>query len=233
MTKEDVRSGIGKVWNIAEELGISEIYSNPSPLPVNDEFRDLALSSSTTYIELYNKGLALSHYNMLLTDFSFFQFSSEGIDNVRYAFYPNPYASSSDDYNHWFKSRQEMVQAGMLTHEEFLSLLADKTGLGTVPLLRYENAPGQRAKFNHPSSHFHIGFHSENRWAVRRVLTPTAFALLVFKLYYGSNWRSRGDDEEDEVRNRFERTLITEKAKCYLVADDLFDAEEERVFFFT
>ncbi|MNP42916.1 hypothetical protein D3C76_1367090 [compost metagenome] len=105
MNRDAVRSGISKVWQIAEELGISEIFSNPSPLPVNVEFRDLILSNSSTYIEVYNKALALSHYNILLADYSFFQFSIDGDDNVRYAFYPNPYASSSDDYNNWFRSR--------------------------------------------------------------------------------------------------------------------------------
>ncbi|MCU9531792.1 DUF2290 domain-containing protein [Pseudomonas mosselii] len=231
MTRDAISSGIRKVWQIAEELGISEIFSNPAPLPVNAEFRDLILSGSSTYIDVYNKALALSHYNMLLTDYSFFQFSSDGEENVRYAFYPNPYASSSDEYNNWFRSRQEMVEAELLTHEEFLSLLSSKTGIGSIPLLRYENAPNQRTKFHHPSSHFHIGFHSDNRWPVRRILTPTAFALLVFKLYYGEKWRTIGeDDEPDTIKNKFERNLILEKSRCHLVADDLFEADEERVF---
>lgn len=234
MNREMVRAGISRVWQIAESLGISEIFSNPSPLQVDAEFRDLILSHTSTYIEVYNKALALSHYNILLTDYSFFQFSSDGEENVRYAFYPNPYASSSDEYNNWFKSRQDMVEAGMLTHEEFLSLLSGKTGVGAIPLLRYENAPNQRAKFHHPSSHFHIGFHSENRWAVRRVLTPIAFALLVFKMYYGENWRAIGeDDEPDQIKNKFERSLIAERARCYLVADHLFEADEERAFYFS
>ena len=125
-----------------------------------------------------------------------------------------------------------MVQAGFLTHEEFLSLLADKVGIGAVPLLRYENAPAQRTKFHHPCSHFHIGFHSENRWAVRRVLTPLAFGLLVFKMYYGSSWRAVGDDEHADIQNSFDRTLISEKARCYMVSDMLFEAEEERAFYF-
>jgi hypothetical protein len=233
MNREDVRSGIAQVWRAAEELGIAEIYSNPSPLSVNTEFRDLILSNTSTYIDVYNKALGLSHYNLLLSDYSFFQFSIEGNDNVRYAFYPNPYVSSSNEYSDWFRSRQEMVQAGFLTHEEFLSLLADKVGVGAVPLLRYENAPAQRKKFHHPCSHFHIGFHSENRWPVRRVLTPLAFGLLVFKMYYGSCWRAVGDDEHAEVQNSFDRTLILERTRCYMVSDILFEAEEERAFYFS
>ena len=232
MNREDVRSGIYQVWRVAQDLGVAEIYSNPSPLPVNAEFRDLILSNSSNYIDVYNKGLGLSHYNILLSDYAFFQFSIEGDNNVRYAFYPNPYSSNSNEYNNWFRSRHEMVEAGFLTHEEFLSLLSDKTGVGNVPLLRYENAPAQRKKLHHPCSHFHIGFHSENRWPVRRVLTPTAFALLVFKFYYGTHWRTVGDDEHVNIENSFDRTLISEKTRCYLVSDELFDPEEERAFFF-
>lgn len=234
MNREEVRSGISKVWQYAGALGIGEIFSNPSPLPINVAFRDLILSDSSSYLEVYNKGLELSHYNILLHDYSYFQFSSDGDDNVRYAFYPNPYASNSDEYRNWFSSRQEMVEAGFLTHEEFLSLLADKVGVGSVPLIRYENAPTQRAKFNHPCSHFHIGFHSDNRWAVRRVLSPAAFALLVFKLYYGNCWRAIGDDDEpDEIKNHFERTLIAEKLNCRIVSELLFDRDEEQVFYFS
>lgn len=232
MNREEVRVGISQVWRVAESLGIAEIYSNPIPLPVNDEFRDLILSDSANYIDVYNKALGLSHYNILLSDYSFFQFSIEGDSNVRYAFYPNPYSSNSNEYADWFRTRHEMVEAGLLTHEEFLSLLADKVGIGSVPLLRYENAPEQRTKLHHPCSHFHIGFHSENRWAVRRVLTPAAFALLVFKQYYGSNWRAVGDDEHDEIENSFDRILVSEKARSYLVSDLLFDPVEERAFYF-
>ncbi|WP_263220156.1 DUF2290 domain-containing protein [Pseudomonas atacamensis] len=232
MNKDEVRSGIGQVWALAQSLGVAEIYSNPVPLPVNAEFRDVILSSSSNYVQVYNKGLELSHYNILLSDYSFFQFSIEGDDNVRYAFYPNPYTSHSNEYSEWFISRHEMVEAGLLTHEEFLSLLADKTGIGSVPLLRYENAPAQRKKMHHPCSHFHIGFHSENRWPVRRVLTPTAFALLVFKFYYGTYWRAVGDDENLEIDNSFDRTLVSEKTRCYLVSDEFFEPEEERTFFF-
>ncbi|MCD5975966.1 DUF2290 domain-containing protein [Pseudomonas quasicaspiana] len=232
MNKDSVRSGIGQVWLVAEKLGIAEVYSNPIPLAVNEEFRNLILSGSASYIDVYNKALGLSHYNILLSDYSFFQFGIEGEDNVRYAFYPNPYSSSENEYVEWFRSRQEMVQAGFLTHEEFLSLLSDKVGIGAVPLLRYENAPAQRTKFHHPCSHFHIGFHSENRWPVRRVLTPEAFALLVFKFYYGAQWRAIGDDEDLDVQNSFDRVLISEKARCYMVSDMLFEAEEERAFFF-
>ncbi|QVM89727.1 DUF2290 domain-containing protein [Pseudomonas entomophila] len=232
MTREDVITGIANAWRIAEKLTISEIFSNPAPLPINHEFRDIILSPQATYIDVYNKALKLSHYNILLSDYSFFQFSIEGENNVRYAFYPNPYVSNGDEYHNWFESRQEMVQAGMLGHEEFLSLLSDKVGIGSVPLLRYENAPAQRTKFHHPCSHFHIGFHSENRWAVRRLLTPSAFALLVYKHYYGANWRTAGDDDDAHVSNSLERILIDEKTRCNIIHDDLFDAIEERTFYF-
>jgi hypothetical protein len=232
MNRSEFVSGISAIWRIANELGLAEVYANPSPLPVDEKFRDLVLSGEATYIDVYSLGLSQSHYNILLSDYSYFQLSLEAEENVRYAYYPNPYKAENDSYGQWFESRRDMVDAGMLTHEEFLSLLSTKTGVGNIPLLRYENAPQQRKMFQHPCSHFHIGFHSDNRWAVRRVLTPLAFALLVFKMYYGQQWRTIGDDEHDEVNNLFERHLIGEKAKCYMVADVYFDPIEERAFFF-
>lgn len=120
-------------------------------------------------------GLSLSHYNILLTDYSYFQFSWDRENYVRYAYYPNPFISGKDNELESFRRLQELVESGLLQHEEYLTILSERSAMSGIPMLRYENAPDQRKKFAHPCSHFHIGFHSENRWPVRRILTPYAF----------------------------------------------------------
>lgn len=165
---------------------MNESFANAGLLPLNEEFRDLILSSKTTYSSVYVAGLSLSHYNILLTDYSYFQFSWDRENYVRYAYYPNPFISGKDNELESFRRLQELVESGLLQHEEYLTILSERSAMSGIPMLRYENAPDQRKKFAHPCSHFHIGFHSENRWPVRRILTPYAFSLLVFKNYYGS-----------------------------------------------
>jgi hypothetical protein len=170
----------------------------------------------------------LSHYNFLRTDYSYFQFSWSSPERVRYAFYPNPFEGSAAD----FKRRRELVESGLITQDEYLSMLRDARLDPRVPLLRYEHAPDQYKGLHHPCSHFHIGHHADNRWALNRLLTPLAFTLLILKLYYGSVWRELGLDEADECGNSFETALIEEKTNCRPIRDALFSALEARSFFF-
>lgn len=233
MNRQTVQSGINKTWGVADQLGIARAFSNPNLLPLNAEFRDIILSSSSTYIDVYLSAMNLSHHNILLEDYSFFQFSMERESYVRYAYYPNPFISgkASDATN--FHKLTELVESEMISHEDYLNLLESKKALNGKPMFRYENAPDQRTRFFHPCSHFHIGFHSENRWPLKRMLTPLAFSMLVFKQYYGEHWRKLGDDEDPEISNIFERALIIEKTQCNVISDSLFEKIEEQAFFFS
>lgn len=232
MDRGTVQQGISRTWGLAEKLFLAESFSNAASLPLNEEFRDLIFSPESTYVDLYLCGLNLSHYNILLKDYSFFQFSFESIDNVRYAFYPNPFIKGSSDELENFKRRRELVTAEMITHEEYLSMIDGDTKSSGVPMFRYENAPGQRKKFAHPCSHFHIGFHSENRWPISRLLTPYAFSMLVFKAFYGDQWKMFGLREHPDIDNKFDEDLINEKTNCRLIENDLFEDVEQRSFFF-
>lgn len=87
MNRTDVTRGINKTWEIASKLNLNESFANAGLLPLNEEFRDLILSSKTTYSSVYVAGLSLSHYNILLTDYSYFQFSWDRENYVRYAYY--------------------------------------------------------------------------------------------------------------------------------------------------
>ena len=86
MDRSDVVRGINRTWETAERLDIAETFGNAGPLPVKDEFRDLLFSADTLYVDAYLAGLSMSHYNVLLSDYSYFQFSWEREGYVRYAF---------------------------------------------------------------------------------------------------------------------------------------------------
>ena len=89
---------------------------------------------------------------------------------------------------------------------------------------------GNGGELRHPCSHFHLGHHSENRWAINRVLTPLAFTLLVLKQYYSEEWEVLGDNAQVEFGNIFEGELIQERTNCRAIGDDLFTANEGRSF---
>lgn len=233
MQSSDVRSGIQRSWEIIRELDLGETYSNPLPLVVEAQFRDAILSADARYIDVYLLGLNLSYYNFLLTDFSYFQFSWDKVDHVRYAYYPNPFLGPTDASIEEFRRRRGLVESGDITHEEYLALLRDRPAQFRVPALRYENSPEQRRELEHPCSHFHIGYHGEDRWALNRVLSPLAFTLLIVKHYYGLAWQVYGDEPDGPYQNKLEARLAREKAdKCVPVVDALFSKLEEKSFFF-
>ena len=96
-------------------------------------------------------GLRLSHYNFLLSDYSFFQFSWSVVDNVRYAYYPNPFIPYGEqDGISRLKRLRELLQAEMITYEEYLSILRDAKADPRAPLFRYENAPDQICEVGNP-----------------------------------------------------------------------------------
>lgn len=231
--RQNVLSGIRKSWDAVKSLAISETFSNPMPLGVNEEFRDLLLDQRASYVSVYTRGLQLSHYNFLLSDYSYFQFGWTAPNHVRYGYYPNPFthdpqSESISSAAQW----QEELEHDLITHEEYLDLLR---GLGSemrAPIIRYENAPDQYHPFRHPCSHFHFGFHSDNRWPANRVLTPLAFTLLILKNFYGEPWHRVGADEADPFGNSLENRLVDERMKnCRLIGDDLFSSFESRTFY--
>jgi hypothetical protein len=233
MDRHDVQNGIMRAWIAVESLELGETISNPSPLEVNEEFRNVILNGTSTYSDIFMSGLKLSHYNFLLSDYSFFQFSWSAPNQVRYAYYPNQFIPQGEEGGtSQIKRLQELLQSELITHEEYLSILRDAKADPRAPMFRYENAPDQHNGLIHPCSHFHIGNNPDGRWAINRVLTPLAFTLIIFKHFYTWAWSEIGADERAEYGNTLEAKLISEKANCRIIGDDLFLPEEGRSFFF-
>src|SRR5258706_15590803 len=95
MTKDDLVPQIRKSWVYAKALKVDELFSGPTALDASDTFKALAVNSDFSYEELYLAGLRESQYNILLRDFSFFQFGLGSTDGVRFAYYPNPFLGAA------------------------------------------------------------------------------------------------------------------------------------------
>lgn len=233
MRRSDLESGIIRSWGFFENSGVAETLSNPSSLLVCDDFRETALRTDAHHVEIYLCGLKSQNYNILLNDYSFIQYSWEKDEHYRYAFYPNPFGSRSPEGRINFLKKRKMVTEGIISEEEFLTLLDESQNEGFIPILRYENSPEQYDEFAHPCSHLHIGTHGENRWAFQRALSPLAFSMLVVKQYYPDEWKVFGEDATDsEYKNRFERALVFERENsCRILHPHHFSDFEERSFF--
>jgi len=202
------------------------------PLPISDEFRNLILAPESSYVTVYSKGLSLSHYNFSLQDYAYFQFSWTPDSDLRYAYYPNPFASGSPDRLNEFEELRENLRSGSITYEEYSALLRDQSVDSRIPAIRYEHAPSQYRPLDHPCSHFHIGSHVGNRWAINRILTPVAFTLFILKQYYGPAWRGYSSASGDGVGDMDSR-LIGERANCRRISESHFSSNEALSFHFT
>ena len=229
MSPGEFASSIRRSWELTSQLELGRSFSMAVSLGVDAEFRDLFFEKDALYEEIYLLGLKKSHYNFILNDFSYFQFSLVE-ESVRYAVFPNPF-----DYQSGGASSDELdilVEEGLLTFEEYADLVSDSPVKVGVPPFRYEFAPDQYREILHPCSHFHIGHHSEDRWPIERKLTPLAFTMLIMRNYHPLEWAKFEDAEHDFV-NPLNGEIRNEKRKCSRLTGDLFTEKEKLLFYFT
>lgn len=231
MTEKDIARSLRRAWQFVKAVGVDELFSDPSSIAVSDEFKKLALDSAATYEDLYLKGLSDGQYNILLADYSFFQFGGHSDETLRYAYYPNPFLGASRQAISELAELRTYVDEGALDVDEFLHRVSELRFTQHPPLVRYENAPSQYVELVHPCSHLHIGHHSENRWPVRRVLTPAAFTLLMLKLFYPDFWGEGETVPSGDRSLSLDDVLANSKQDCVLLPDDFFSAAAERQFF--
>ncbi len=189
MDERDFSRQIGLAWSsVKDALAIGKFLIAKRSLPVDDAFRAVALNEEATYEEIYKVGLSRSHYNILLSDYAYFQFTLQSPTSWRLGYFPNPWLTGAPAAEVELKHWETLEEIGALNHEEASSLIGDMPVRGAVPPIRFEYAPAEYQELAHPAAHFHIGRHSENRWASSLAVGPLAFTLHIAKMYYPTAW---------------------------------------------
>jgi hypothetical protein len=231
MNEAQFAKSIKRVWTVATAMGVAESFAVPTSLNASDEFIQLARSRSTTYEELYLLGLETGQNNIVLADYAYLQFSRTN-DGLRYAYYPNPFLTTSRASVAELAELREYVEEGVIELEEFLHRVAELRHSQHPPLVRYEYAPDQYVELRHPSAHFHLGHHSENRFAAKRILSPAAFGSLFLKLFYSDYWVGVAPiPQRDGTQADLDDLLIKYKRECQILPDDLFSVKEAAQFY--
>ena len=156
-------------------------------LPRLDRFNKICLTSSS-YVDIYESGLSLSHYNFILKDLAYFQFSYSSQNEWALAYYPNPRVSGSADALVTFNELKDAAASGEIDDEEFSSLASSLPIGNYIPRVRFEYSETQYKPVKHPGAHFHIGMAGEDRWASSRKISPKSFGLVITKHYYPDIW---------------------------------------------
>lgn len=215
-------------YELFEALGQVRLFRLPTSLPVSLEFNEVALDVNAGYADVFMRALRLSHYNIQLRDFSFFQFARRNDEEIRLAFYPSPYGS------------QEFAIIASLTaklEQELLDVEAYSYLIGMVktnprrPLIRYEFSKSQYVRGKHPASHFHFGTYGDDRWVVQRKLSPLAFGAMVAKLYFSEDWEAATEQDAEGIRlNEFDLKYFNARVACPACEDELFTGHESSQF---
>lgn len=229
---------IRKFSSFAEENGMMESVVYNIRLPRSEEFNRISMDS-TDYVEIYERGLSLSHYNILLHDLSYFQFSHRSNLEWALAYYPNPRVSGNSDALHDYKELKLCNERREISDEEYSELLASFPPKNFIPRFRYEYSDDQYEIIRHPIAHFHIGMSGGDRWGVSRKLSPFSFGLLMIKYFQPSIWWSKSrfslpeNERADEqtIRSCFDNILV-DSLRSDGVAEKL-DIEEKLSFHFT
>lgn len=187
MNEVDFVRSISRLWEILRIVKLDESFSNPSSLKGSGEFLAAVFDPKSTYEDLFLTAMRNSDYNIMMRDHAFFQFSRAEA-GWRLAYYPNPFLGASQAKLSEVSELREYVEEGVITVEELLQRISEIRSPTQAPLLRYEWAPTEYVKLQHPSSHLHVGFHADNRWVIDRILEPEVFGFFVLKLYYKDQW---------------------------------------------
>lgn len=208
MTGDEFNASIRASAAALAEFNLLEATINPTKLQRSERFNKLSLSTKV-YSEIYETGLALSHYNIVLKDLAFFQFSYNSSSEWALAYYPNPRLTGSADAIAQYEELLDDRDGGRCSDEDFAALAQEMPIHSFVPRVRFEYSGEQYKPVRHPGAHLHIGMSGEDRWACARKLSPKSFSLIIIRHFYPSNWwplsRFSLPPEEQSDREAIER----------------------------
>lgn len=178
---------------------------------------------------IYFSALELQYFNILLSDYSMFQFtltSEEPEPELRLCYIPNPSAnfehepsSPQDD----IKLFEDMFKRGEIDFEDFSQAVSEiELGFYT-PIVRVDVSFNQFQRINHPVAHMHIGLNNSSRIGLNRVWTPHLFTLFIVQNFYQGIWNKSNDEGyslENTLKNaKSQSETIPASHFCQLQAD--------------
>jgi hypothetical protein len=189
MESVDFHSRIRAAWHfLYERAQIARTVSSLHSLQVDSQFSEIALDSESSYRDIYMAAISRSHYNILLADYSVFQYSYVDRGSWRLAYLPNPWTAGVVGASELINAWEGLEALGQFDDEIVSGLISEMPYYASIPPIRFEYAVNQYKEIVHPAAHLHIGRHTENRWPLARLLDPLTFSMVIAKLYYPSNW---------------------------------------------
>jgi hypothetical protein len=227
MESADFRQKIRAAWTFLNaDVKLAKVVSSLFSLDVDEEFNEVALAEESTYQQIYLRAVSRSYYNVLLWDYSLFQFSWTTNESWRLAYLPNPWIAGVPGAAERVADWEALESLGAIDDEEVSGLISELPYYASIPPIRFEYAVRQYKELCHPAAHLHIGRHTENRWPVARLLNPLTFVMFIIKMYYSEAWGPLSSFYGREVENCLDQRFIAALADSGLARD--FTEDERR-----
>lgn len=226
MDNRTFNSSIREAYSFLIEVGLARECISINTLPVNSDFNKAALKGAPSHESLFFKGLELGYYNLLMSDYSFFQFSltSEAPrEELRLAYYANPmsYITELQPSNPQedIITLEEMFSNGEIDFEEFTQALSESSTNISSPIIRYDVSFNQFKKeepLEHPIAHLHLGINNSSRVATDRIFSPKFFVMFIIRTFYYNYWKKK------QVDSNFDIKFSSLKQSLYKLSEDDF-----------
>ena len=111
-------------------------------------------NGSTLHVvpECVNRDSQGSHYNILLKDFAYFQFTWESKSAWRLAYFPNPWITGVVNAEEKLVEWEGLTELGLLANDDVDEFVAELPYLGSVPPVRFEFSLIQYREVSHPAA---------------------------------------------------------------------------------
>jgi hypothetical protein len=187
-----------------------------------------SISQDRDYYKIYKLAITNKDYDILLKDYSFFQFSCESSDintivKYRYAYYETP--SEFPTYEDFLDENGfSYIDCGEELIQEYQQVIDEAKFKNTVTPLRYDYDEDLYNSPVHPISHLHLGFQNEIRIPIKCILTPHAFVSFVIRHIYWKKWKQLMNDSNF-------CSIYYVKSECKVLPNENFSQDEEKDFY--
>ena len=222
-------ASIKKCIDLLYEIDFLYQVGTGQSLSASNDFKRVS-RRSLSYREVYDTGSKMQDFNLMLVDKSYFQFTEEKEgEEIRLAYYPNPYKFV--EYQDHKREALNLLDNREISEDEYDQLISEEFTTTDVPVIRYDLSLRQYCENYHPAAHLHIGFFSNNRWPVRRKLSPLAFLFKILMHYYPTLWFRIGDSGDPEKPNNLDVQYRAEVITCPFLDSNFFSKIEcERIY---
>ncbi|MEB2270077.1 DUF2290 domain-containing protein [Bacillus safensis] len=196
---------------------------NLAPNKFSEDF--FRISQEKDYDKIHRTALENGDYDIILDDYSLFQFSKDYTGAIRYAYY-----QSSRDIITYEEFMEEFgfVDGDYLLYpsdekpfyRDYEQLIGEAKISNSVTPIRYDYSPDQYLGITHPASHLHIGHENQIRIPIKMILSPQAFMGFVVRHIYYKKWRKA------MVNDNYLQEYLSVKRTCISLDSNYFKQDE-------